>query len=66
MATSLGPITAPKHDQIIEAIAQEMSVPVERVREVYECDAAGAQRFAVEVLVSSLNRLRLLSTATAP
>jgi hypothetical protein len=40
MATSIGPIAAPRHDQIIEAIAKEMAVPIERVREVYESECS--------------------------
>ena len=66
MATSLGPITAPKHDQIIEAIAQEMSVPVDRVREVYESecsrlDADARVKTYVSVIATRLVRNALQS-----
>lgn len=39
MATSIQPgVSAAKHEQIIEAIARETDVSVERVREIYETE----------------------------
>jgi hypothetical protein len=41
MATSIEPtVSTAQHDQIIEAIAKEMNVPVEQVRAIYESECS--------------------------
>jgi hypothetical protein len=41
MATAIEPtISATKHEQIIEALAKEMDVSIERVRAIYESECS--------------------------
>jgi hypothetical protein len=41
MASSIEPtVSAAKHDRIIEAIAREMDVSIERVRAIYESECS--------------------------
>jgi hypothetical protein len=41
MATAIEPTTSSsKHEQIIEALAKEMDVAIERVREIYESECS--------------------------
>jgi len=62
MATAFQPsASATKHDQIIEAIARETDVSVERVRQVYEhecsrLDADARVKTYVSVIATRLTR----------
>jgi len=68
MATAFQPSAATtKHDQIIEAIAKETAVCVERVREIYETersrlDADARVKTYVSVIATRLVRNALQST----
>ena len=68
MATTLQPsVSAPKHDQIIEALAKEVDVDVERVREIYETersrlDADARVKTYVSVIATRLVRNALQTT----
>jgi hypothetical protein len=67
MATSIQPsVTASKHEQIIEAIAKEAAVSVERVREIYESertklDAEARVKTYVSVIATRLVKNALQS-----
>lgn len=62
MATAIEPtVSAAKHDQIIESLAKEMAVSVERVRAIYESecsrlDADARVKTYVSVIASRLVR----------
>jgi hypothetical protein len=68
MATAIRPsVSASKHDQIIEALAKENAVPVERVREIYELecsrlDADARVKTYVSVIATRLVRNALQSS----
>jgi Protein of unknown function (DUF3562) len=68
MATAIQPsVSANKHDQIIEALAKENAVPVERVREIYELecsrlDADARVKTYVSVIATRLVRNALQSS----
>jgi hypothetical protein len=68
MATAIQPsVSVTKHDQIIEAIAKESAVPVERVREIYELecsrlDADARVKTYVAVIATRLVRNALQSS----
>ena len=69
MATAFQPSLAAttKHDQIIEALAKETAVSVERVREIYESersrlDADARVKTYVSVIATRLVRNALQST----
>jgi len=68
MATAIRPsVSASKHDQIIEALAKENAVPVERVREIYELecsrlDADARVKTYVSVIATRLVRNVLQSS----
>ena len=68
MATAIQPsVSAAKHDQIIEAIAKETDVSVERVREIYELecsrlDADARVKTYVSVIATRLVRNALQSS----
>jgi Protein of unknown function (DUF3562) len=67
MATTIQPaVSATKNDQIIEALAKETEVPVERVREIYESecsrlDADARVKTYVSVIATRLVRRALHS-----
>lgn len=62
MATLIAPAaSASKHDQILEALAKETSVSIERVREIYEeersrLDADARVKTFVAVIATRLAR----------
>ena len=68
MATAIQPsVSASKHDQIIEALAKENAVSVERVREIYELecsrlDADARVKTYVSVIATRLVRNALQSS----
>jgi hypothetical protein len=68
MATAIQPsVSAAKYDQIIETLAKETAVPVERVREIYESecsrlDADARVKTYVSVIATRLARNALQST----
>lgn len=68
MATAIQPsVSGAKHDQIIESIAKEAEVPVDRVREIYELecsrlDADARVKTYVSVIATRLTRNALQSS----
>ena len=61
MATAIQPSATAKHDQIIEALARETDVSIERVRQVYESqcsrlDADARVKTYVSVIATRLTR----------
>lgn len=67
MATSIAPaMSTSKHDQIIEALARETHVSIDRVREIYELecsrlDAGARVKTFVSVIATRLVRNALQS-----
>lgn len=70
MATSIEPtVSTAKHDQIIESLAKEMHVSIDRVREIYESersklDADARVKTFVSVIATRLVRNALQSKQT--
>lgn len=67
MATAFQPSVSAKHDQIIEALAKETEVSVDRVREIYETecsrlDADARVKTYVSVIATRLVRNALQSS----
>jgi Protein of unknown function (DUF3562) len=68
MATALqASVSATKHDQIIEALAKEVDIDIERVREIYETecsrlDAEARVKTYVSVIATRLVRNALQTT----
>ena len=67
MATISGPIGTPaKHDQIIENLAKEMDVSIERVREIYESERSKLDADARVKTYVSVIATRLVRHALQP
>jgi hypothetical protein len=67
MATSIQPnVSATKHEQIIEAIAKETEVSIERVREIYETERSRLDADARVKTYVSVIATRLVKNALQP
>jgi predicted phosphoribosyltransferase len=67
MATSIQPnVSAAKHEHIIEAIAKETDVSIERVREIYETERSRLDADARVKTYVSVIATRLVKNALQP
>lgn len=66
MATAIEPtLSSSKHDQIIEALAQEMAVSIDRVRAIYESECSRLDADARVKTYVSVIATRLVRNALA-